>query len=74
MKYLLDMTGSLKMAKIDFRKAIKKQMKAKKINTPELARKSMLNAQTLYNYLSGKSEMTTGNIEVVFEILSIKLK
>jgi len=47
------------MSKIDFRKAIKKRMNTKKINTPELARKAELNVQTLYNFLAGKSEMAT---------------
>lgn len=57
------------MSKIDFRKEIKKRMKAKRINTPELARRAELNAQTLYNFLADKSEMTTGNIEKILNIL-----
>ena len=60
------------MAKIDFRKAIKKQMIVTKIKTPELARKGELNVQTLYNFLAGKSEMTTGNLEAILEILGFK--
>jgi len=60
------------MAKIDFRKEIKKQMKVAKIKTPELARKAELNVQTLYNFLSGKSEMTTSNLENILEILGFK--
>jgi predicted transcriptional regulator len=54
---------------IDFRKEIKKLMKKQKINTPELARRAGLNAQTLYNFLAGKSEMTTGNLSVILDIL-----
>jgi len=60
------------MLRIDFRKVIKKQMKANKINTPELARKAELNVQTLYNFLAGKSEMTTANLETILEILGFK--
>jgi len=60
------------MAKIDFCKEIKKQMKVARIKTPELARKAGLNVQTLYNFLAGKSEMTTGNLEIVLEILGFK--
>lgn len=62
----------LQLAKIDFRKEIKKQMKAKRIKTPETARKAELNVQTLYNFLAGKSEMTTANLEAVLEILGFK--
>jgi predicted transcriptional regulator len=56
---------------IDFRKEIKKLMKKQKINTPELARRAGLNAQTLYNFLAGKSEMTAGNLSVILDILGI---
>ena len=57
------------MSKIDFRKEIKKQMKSKKVNTPELARQAGLNVQTLYNFFAGKSDMTTSNIETILKIL-----
>lgn len=59
------------MKKIDFRQIIKKQMCKKKINTPELARQAGLNVQTLYNYLAGKSEMTTFNLESILKILGL---
>lgn len=45
----------------------------KNIKTPALARKAELNAQTLYNYFSGKSELTAGNLEKVFTILDISV-
>jgi len=61
------------MRKVDFRKEIKKRMKKQKINTPELARRAELNSQTLYNYLAGNSEMTSANLETIFEILNIKI-
>jgi len=48
-------------------------MKKQKINTPELARRAELNSQTLYNYLAGNSEMTSANLETIFEILNIKI-
>jgi len=57
---------------IDFREEIKKRMKKQKINTPELARRAGLNAQTMYNYLAGKSEMTTANLSAVLDILGVK--
>ena len=59
---------------MDFKKIIKKQMKKQKINIPALARKVEINSQTLYNYLGGKSEMTAGNLEKVFNILNVRVK
>ena len=43
------------MVKIDFRGLIKREMKKQQVNTPELARRTNLNAQTIYNYLAGKT-------------------
>lgn len=60
------------MAGIEFRRIIKSAMKKQKINTPELARRAQMNAQTLYNYLAGKSEMTGGNLEAILGILGFK--
>lgn len=57
---------------IDFRKEIKKRMKKQNINTPELARRAGLNIGTMYNYLAGKSEMTTANLSLVLDILGAK--
>jgi transcriptional regulator with XRE-family HTH domain len=58
------------MTKIDFRAEIKKLMKKRKINVPALAREVELNPQTLYNYLAGRTEMTSGNLEKILEFLS----
>lgn len=57
------------MTKIEFRTIIKKQMKKRKINIPELARQVGLNVQTLYNYLAGRTEMTSANLEAILYIL-----
>lgn len=59
--------------KQDFRKIIKREMKHQNINTPKLARMLELNAQVLYNYLSGRSQMYSDTLERVFDILKIKL-
>lgn len=56
--------------KIDFRAEIKRLLKKKKMSIPALARKVDLNPQTIYNYLSGKTEMTSGNLEKILELLS----
>jgi ribosome-binding protein aMBF1 (putative translation factor) len=53
----------------DFRAAIKKRLEEKKMSIPQLARKVELNPQTVYNYLAGKSEMTSVNIEKIFDVL-----
>ena len=58
------------MSKIDFRAEVKRLLKAKKKNVPWLAREVDLNPQTLYNYLSAKTEMTSGNLEKILERLS----
>ena len=59
--------------KQDFRKIIKREMRRHGINTPKLARMLELNAQVLYNYLSGRSQMYSDTLERVFEILKIKI-
>ena len=59
------------MIKIDFRELIKREMKKQKINIPEMARRIGLNAQTIYNYLAGKTEMKATNLEKIFEKLGI---
>jgi len=60
------------MSGIDFRKEIKKRMKNHKISTPELARRIELNSQTLYNFLSGKSELTSANLSAALDVLGVK--
>jgi len=60
--------------KIDFRKIIKKRMKKRHINIPQLARIININQQTLYNYLAGRSELTAGNLQKIFNFFKIKFK
>lgn len=60
------------MTRIDFREEIKKRMKRQKINIPELARRAELNVNTVYNFFAGRSEMTSGNLEIILEILQVQ--
>jgi predicted transcriptional regulator len=60
------------MAKMDFRKLIEKNLKKQKMNIPELARKVQLNPQTIYNYMTGSSQMTAANLENIFDVQEIK--
>ncbi len=54
----------------DFRKQIKDMQRRKRIGTWALARRAGLKTTaTLYTYLKGKSEMTTGNLEKVLDTL-----
>lgn len=57
--------------KIDFRAEIKKLMEKRKMNVPELARsvEPPINPQTIYNYLNGDTEMTSGNLERILNKL-----
>jgi predicted transcriptional regulator len=58
------------MGKIDFRTEVKRLLKKKKKNVPWLAREVDLNPQTVYNYLQGKTKMTSGNLEKILTKLS----
>jgi len=60
--------------KIDLRKLIIKRRKQLKMSVPELARQTGLNHQTLYNYLSGKTELGADSLEKVFQALNIKIQ
>ncbi len=55
--------------KIDFREQIKKLLKKKKMSIPRLASEVELNSQTIYNYLSGRTEITAGNLEKILMLL-----
>ena len=57
----------------DLRAQIKTAMKRKKLSVPALARELGLNQQTLYNYLSGKSELTAANLEGLLKHLGGKV-
>ncbi|RKY23755.1 MAG: hypothetical protein DRP62_05300 [Planctomycetota bacterium] len=64
------------MTKIDFRRQIKKHLKAKKMSVPQLTfavnKKygTELNYSTLYRYLQGRSELTAANLERILNILN----
>jgi len=58
------------MIKIDFRRQIKKLLKKKKMSIPQLARDVELNSQTIYNYLAGRSELTSKNLEKILTLLN----
>jgi transcriptional regulator with XRE-family HTH domain len=57
----------------DFRKIIKTSIKKQKLSIPQLARLVELNQSSIYNYMSGKSEMTSGNLERILEALKINI-
>jgi len=57
---------------IDFRSLIKKKMQQQNINIYQLARMAELNSQTLYNYFSNRSELTSANLQKIFTLLKIK--
>jgi len=61
------------MTSIEFRKILKQKMEEQKINIPKLARMAELNQATLYNYFSGKSELTAANLQRLFDELNVKI-
>jgi len=52
-----------------FREQIKKKLKSRDMSVPQLARKAGLNHQTIYNYLSGRTDMKGSNIEKLLKVL-----
>jgi len=56
--------------KINFRETIKKLMIQKKISIAKLARDADLNYGTVFFFVRGKSEMTSANLEKLFDILN----
>jgi len=59
---------------MDIRKTITARMQQEKISVPAIARQLECNQQTLYNYLAGRSELGSGLLEKLLEILKIQLK
>ena len=55
---------------MDFKAIIKKELKKQKMSVPQLARKVGLNYQTIYNYLLGKSDIKSGNLERILVALN----
>jgi len=56
--------------KINFRETIKNLMIQKKISIAKLARDTDLNYGTIFYFLQGKSEMTSANLEKLFDRLN----
>jgi len=65
-------TETAMIKQIDFRSLIKKKMKQQNVSVPQIARAAELNSQTLYNYFSGRSELTAANLQKIFTLLKIK--
>lgn len=64
------------MAKIDFRKQIKRQMKKNGIGTAYALSKSVnhkITVGAIDNFLSGRSEMTAKNLEIILEVFGGRL-
>jgi len=55
---------------MDFRKPIKKLMREKKIKTAELARRANLTYGTVYYFLKGESNITTDNLNKLYNVLN----
>ncbi len=64
---------------IDFKRRIWDGLLYHKMSKRELARRcnlmmGNLHAQTIYDYLSGRSQMTARNLELIFTVLKIDFK
>lgn len=57
------------MSQLDFRKMLRELIFKKDISVAKLARKVDLSHCTIYNYLREESEMTSGNLETLFNYL-----
>ena len=58
---------------MDLRKIITKEMKKQKVSRMQLASACELHYQTVGLYLSGKTAMTSENLEKIFDFLKIKI-
>lgn len=56
--------------KTDFKNQIKKLMKQKKISVPKLARAVDVANQTIYNYLSGRTDIAASTVEKMLDFLN----
>jgi len=59
---------------MDLRKIIAARLRQQKIKVPAVARRLECNQQTLYNYLAGRSELGSGLLGKLLEILEIQIK
>ena len=57
------------MSQINFREMLRELIFKKDISVAKLSRKADLNHCTVYNYLREESEMTSSNLETLFNIL-----
>ena len=57
------------MTQLDFRKMLRELIFKKDISVARLARKADLSHCTVYKYLREESEMTSANLESLFNIL-----
>jgi len=55
---------------MDYKAEIKKLMKKKKVSIAKLARAADLNYGTVYYFLIGDSNITTGNLDKLFAVLN----
>jgi len=55
---------------MDYKAEIKKLMKKKKVSIAKLARDADLNYGTVYYFLTGDSNITTGNLDKLFAVLN----
>ena len=62
------------MAKNRFRKLLQKQINASPLTVAKIARLADMSDQTIYNFLSGKSDTLTGNLEKILNVLEGKEK
>ncbi len=58
------------MTNTDYRQQIKELQRRKGVGTWALAKRACITPSTLYNYLGGRSEMTTGNLTRVIDALN----
>ena len=58
------------MTNLDFRKQLSELIKKKKISIAKLARAADLSYGTIFNFLKGKSKMTSTNLAKCFDILN----
>lgn len=54
---------------MNFRKTIKQLMKEKNMSIAKLARAADLNYGTVYNFLAGRSQMMSSNLEKILNTL-----
>lgn len=70
-----DLTTKKLVVKIqDVRKIVVEQMKRKQLTAYAVAKRSGVTVQTVSNFISGGTEMTSGKLSRVFTVLDIEIK